>query len=190
VAILWENVLDIASASAHDLIAQDDSGVFVEVVMPPVTVTCPDEVRFTGATPKPDAAFDRLAWWLEQAVDLAPSNVVVDARSDWVLVETGVTSQFISFIEGRSRFGSARRSRRMTRFERWLARLCQRHAGAREQLAELLRMLRRSQRRFARRRRARPPLLALRAVITECTTVIRRHGPPAGRLPQFAASRL
>lgn len=136
---------------------------------------------------------DRFERWVEQvftalqsATELSQS---VEELSERFVGDAGLTSLYISWLDGRPRHGSFRRSRHRTRFERWLDEISGELADARARIADVLRAARRLQRRSTRRRRARPSSRALRTGVSEFTTVISGHGPPAVRLPLPVASR-
>lgn len=104
----------------------------------------------------------------------------------WHTVDVGVASEFVSWVSSGRR---PRTSARHAQFQRWFAGLCAEHRNASQRVLAALKAALRLRRRAVRRQRLRLHRRAIRAIASESTIVIRRHGPPAERLPLPAVGR-
>ncbi len=144
-----------------------------------------------------DAVVRRLTDLLEDFAGLTAATVDTSGSTTWHELpadiwrsfDLGTASELVTWMKGGPSRRSRRPSGRHAQFQRWFGRLCAQHRNARHRILAALLAALRLGRRAVHRQRLRLHRRAIRAISSESTVVIRRHGPPAERLPLPAVSR-
>lgn len=143
-----------------------------------------------------DRAFRDFTVFVETCFEFSSVDVVRTEWRDlgddfWATFDASVASEFVSWFRNRPRARARRRSGRHRQFQRWFAYLCEHYRHDTERVLAVAEAAIRLSRRAGRRRRPRLRRdRAIRAIAAESTTVIRRHGPPAGRATQARGGSL